>query len=246
MQALTANNFKQASDSLPTKIQATFELPKIWELTQATSKNSVRAFVEFELIKLAESINVSGNLTDGQISAIARGLIDDYPNETIADFKICFTKAAKGDYGKVWKLDGIEVGVWVKTYLDQKYDVLEEQLKNEKDIYKNQVFEQYRSGADWLKLWQEAIALDDDKENPAKPPSTNLAMLNHIRAMTPSEIENKGKVNPEHHNHPSTRLSEMQAHEKHIRYLKANYDTYTGKPLKDVWQKEETWNESNF
>src|SRR5690242_12770425 len=243
VQALTANNFKQASDSLPTKIQATFELPKIWELAQATSENSVRAFIEFELIKLAESINVSGNLTDGQISAIARGIVEDYPNETIADFKICFTKAAKGDYGKIWKLDGIEVGVWVKTYLDQKYEVLEEQLANEKDTYKNQVFQQVRSDADWLQLWKEAIELNPDEK--VKTQSTNLTVLNNIRAMTPSEIEKKGQLKPEHHNHPSTRLSELQAHEKHLRYIKANYDTYTGKPLKDVWVKEEIWNENN-
>jgi len=210
-------------------------------MKQATSETSVRALIEFELVKLAESINVSGNLTDGQISAIARGIVEDYPNETIADFKICFTKAAKGDYGKIWKLDGIEVGTWIKEYLAQKYEVLELELKNQAEEQKNKIFEGVRSGADWYQLWQEAIALDD---KPVKTQSANLTMLNNLRGMTPSEIKRKGQEVPEKDLYPKTNATELLKRERHFQWIQANFDARTGDKL-PTWVSEEIWNENN-
>src|SRR5688572_2293137 len=158
VRALQEANFRKTSDSLPVRIEGTFDFPKVWEMKQATSESSVQAFIEFELNLLAEKVNVSGNLTDGQIQAIAQAIVTDYPNETIADFKICFTNAANGRYGKIWKLDGIEVGVWIGLYLEDKYTVHDNLWKEEKNQYKNKVFEDARSGSDWLTLWKEAIA----------------------------------------------------------------------------------------
>lgn len=211
-------------------------------MKQAASETSVRALVEFELVKLAESINVSGNLTDGQISAIARGIVEDYPNETIADFKICFTKAAKGDYGKVWKLDGVEIGTWIKAYLEQKYEVLEEGLKNSADEQKNKVFEGVRSGADWYQLWQEAIALD---EKPVKTQSANLTMLNNLRAMTDKEMKKKGQEVPERNLYPMTSRNELLKKQKHMQWILENFDARTGEK-NPTFIDEETWNATNI
>lgn len=102
----------------------------------ATSEKNVQGFIEFELIKLAERINVSGNLTDGQVEFIASQLIKMYPTETLADFKICFESIAMGKYikqDKVFKLDGTEIGYAMAQYLDEKYLVSEEELMKEKD-----------------------------------------------------------------------------------------------------------------
>jgi hypothetical protein len=127
----------------------------------ATDEKNVSGFIEFELIKLAERINVSGNLTAEQIEFIALQLIREFPNESIADFKICFERGATGAYGKIFKLDGVEVGQWMQKYLDDKYKVLETQLMKEKDeLYKRPV-----QNTDWLQLWKESIA----KPNLSKP-----------------------------------------------------------------------------
>lgn len=102
----------------------------------ATSEKNVQGFIEFELIKLAERINVSGNLTNEQVEFIASQLIGMYPTETLADFKICFESIAMGKYikqDKVFKLDGTEIGYAMAQYLDEKYLVSEEELMKEKD-----------------------------------------------------------------------------------------------------------------
>jgi hypothetical protein len=200
VQALSRQDFKQTSDSLPVRIEGTFDVPKIWEMVQATSEDSVKAFIEFELVKLAERVNVSGNLTDGQIQSIANHIVISFPNETIADFKICFERATNGVYGKIFKLDGIEVGLWIKAYLDEKYDVLEKQWNKERDQYKNETF---RTSSEWLQLWKEAIE-KTDAEGKVKTTSMNLTALANIRALTPSEIEKEGKEKPAFKPYPYT------------------------------------------
>jgi len=209
-------------------------------MKQATSESSVQAFIEFELNLLAEKVNVSGNLTDGQIQAIAQAIVTDYPNETIADFKICFTNAANGRYGKIWKLDGIEVGVWIGLYLEDKYTVHDNLWKEEKNQYKNKVFEDARSGSDWLTLWKEAIA-EADRIGGVKTESKNITFLNNLRAMGDEEIKEKGQEKPKIEYYPKTSKEEIEKREKHLRYIRANYDARTGDPIKGVWVKESDW-----
>lgn len=139
----------------------------------ATNEQTVAGFIEFELIKLAERINVGGNLTPGQIEFIATQLVGMYPNETIADFKICFEKGAAGAYGKIFKLDGIEVGQWVKAYLEEKYQVIENELMKEKEAFKNNLMWRAEAVPDerakqYLKDWEHRV-LDSKIETSAKP-----------------------------------------------------------------------------
>lgn len=241
VKALNVKNFAQASNNLPSRIQQSFDVPKIWEMAKATSEQTVSGFIEFELIRLAESINVSGNLTDGQIQMIAEHLVRTYPNETIADFKICFARAANGSYGKIWKLDGIEVGVWVRSYLDEKYKVLEEELMKEKDEFRNQVYN--NSTSDWLQLWKDAIAKCDE-EGGVKTHSRNVHQLSYLRGFTDKEINSEGQSKPKHKPYPKTSASELIARELHFRYIGENYDPRTGKPNEN-WMPEDQWNELN-
>ena len=169
----------------------------------ATDEKTVSGFVEFELIKLAERINVGGNLTPAQIEFTASQLVGMYPNETIADFKICFERGASGRYGKIWKLDGVEIGTWMSGtrdadgkikqlgYLDEKYQVMEDQLMKEKDGH----YKQPLQNTDWLELWKAAIK-ESDKEGGVKTESKNISYLNNLRAITPQEIRKEGQETP--------------------------------------------------
>lgn len=157
----------------------------------ATNEQTVAGFVEFELIKLAERINVGGNLTPGQVEFVASQLIGMYPNETIADFKICFERGSAGAYGKIWKLDGVEIGNWMKVYLDEKYQVMENQLMKEKDEH----FKKPLQNTDWLQLWADAVK-ETDKDGGVKTTSQNITYLQHLRAFTPQEIKAEGQETP--------------------------------------------------
>lgn len=204
----------------------------------ATDEKNVCGFLEFELIKLAERINVSGNLTDSQVEFIASQLVRAYPNETIADFKICFEGIASGRYikqDKLFKLDGTEIGYAVGAYLDEKYKVLEDELMKEKD-------DQYKrvpTNTDWLKLWAEAVA-KTDAEGGIKTQSQNLAVLSNIRAITDKEIREEGQEKPKFKPYPYTPLSILEERELHFEYIRENYDTYTGKPNTN-WMPEDEW-----
>lgn len=195
VQTLAVKRFDEVSNKLPTKIKGTFDLPKVREMVLATSEKTVQGFIEFELIKLAERINVSGNLTDGQVEFIARQLVGMYPNETIADFKLCFEGVAVGKYikqDKIFKLDGTEIGYAMGQYLDEKYEVMEDELMKEKDdLYKRD-----SQNKDWLQLWKEAVE-KTDQEGGVKTTSQNMTYLNHVRSITQKEIEAEGKEKPQ-------------------------------------------------
>lgn len=205
-------------------------------MVKASGQQSVQAFIEFELIKLAERINVSGNLTDGQIQYIANHLVKEYPNETIADFKICFDKASNGAYGKIWKLDGVEVGLWVKSYLDEKYIVLENQLMKEKEVYHNQV---QSSKVDYLQLWKEAIELGEHPDA-SKPMSLNMSKLNYLKEITDQEIKKEGQEKPARKFYASTSKEESDKFDRHLEWIRENFDARTG-DKKPTWIPENEW-----
>src|SRR5688572_15223335 len=75
VQLLVNNRWNEVSDNLPSRIEGTFDLPKVRELVLATGKDSVAAFVEFELVKLSSRVSVGGNLTTAQYPFIASELI---------------------------------------------------------------------------------------------------------------------------------------------------------------------------
>lgn len=197
---------------MPKKIEGTFDQPKVREMILAAGEDSVVGFVEFELIKLAERVNVSGNLTDGQIQFIASQLVGMFPNETLSDFKLCFERASMGAYGKLFKLDGIEIGQWMGKYLDEKYQALETQLMKEKDHYNDSV-KKSSGNTDWLQLWKEAVE-KTETEGVKKTQSANLEMLSKLRQMTDKEVYQEGQVKPQYKPYPKSgadKFNEIEA-----------------------------------
>jgi hypothetical protein len=213
VRALVVKRFDTASSLMPKKIEGTFDQPKVREVILAAGEESVLGFVEFELIKLAERINVSGNLSDGQIQFIASQLVGMFPNETLSDFKLCFERASMGAYGKVFKLDGIEIGSWMGKYLDEKYQVLETQLMKEKDYYNDNV---KKSSTDWLQLWKEAVE-KTEVEGVKKPLSANLEMLTKLRQLTDKEILQEGQEKPEYKPYPKSSVAKFNEIEARMR-----------------------------
>ena len=122
--------------------------------------------------------------------------------------------------------------------MQEKYEVMEEELKKEKIEYHNQQFKNIQE-TDWLELWKESIALPKDPDQP-KTRSLNLTALANIRAMTQKEIEVKGKMVPAPDFHPHSSPNEVVAHTLHLEYIKQNYDARTGSKLAN-WIEESEW-----
>jgi hypothetical protein len=185
VQALSHKDFKTASSLMASKIENVFSEPKIFEVIKATSEEVVSGQIEFELIRLASLMSVGGNLNGAQIPFIAKSLMELYPNESIADFKICFERGSIGFYGDIQRMDGITINSWMKKYLDQKYEMLEKTIENEKNKQKQKVnFEPVINSTETDKIINEYLE------------SLSKIEVKAVRPITPDEIQIEGKDDP--------------------------------------------------
>jgi len=180
MQLIKARNFKAYSATLPVSIEKAIGQPPVCLVVKATSQESVQLAIEYELIILSRLVSAGGNLNEHSVPFIASQLILQYPNESLADFKLCFQRGASGVYGEIQRLDGVTIGVWMKGYLDEKYAVVERQLMEEKErpyeIAPNVVPEE--KATDYLKDWLKQVEAIDIKK---------------IKPMTERDIQRLGK-----------------------------------------------------
>lgn len=152
---LRTGDLVAASDSMPNTIKGALETPVVNDLVKAVGKPAVSRLIEFELAKLAGAVSVGGSLDNYKVQLIATQLIEFFPNESIADFKVCFFRASSGQYGDIFRLDGIVIRKFMESYLDEKYQAVEDKMMKEKDDhYKPQVQKQGTGeGYEMFKKW---------------------------------------------------------------------------------------------
>jgi len=199
------------------------------ELKRNLPQGEVEIAIDTALTKLVGSLNLKWNLNENQIKQIVEDLVFKYPNETVEDFILVFRRARQNEFGEIYRLDSAVIFGWMEYYLEEKYTVVEQQLKAEKEEYYKPP--EKVEDVDRLKQWKASIDA--------------ITIGKTILPMTEQEAKEEGQVRPPKKAYTPPPLSYVEQHEKHMRYLKANYDTYTGKPLKDIWVKEETWNALN-
>jgi hypothetical protein len=131
-----AGQMDKAMKLLPSTIEQATKGTPICELAKVTGERNIHAFVAFELVSLASMLNVDErlNLQPHQVHIIAEELCNTFKNENLADFHICFRRGAMGNYDeKLLRLDGAVITQWMRKYLEEKYQVIEDQLMKEKD-----------------------------------------------------------------------------------------------------------------
>lgn len=158
-----AGNNGAVSNTLPSTVKAAVNEPPICELLKVVPRAQVIRHVEFELVKMSALISVGGNLNDAQVQFIATNLVDFFPGESLADFKICFQRGVMGQYGDIYRMDGIVLRKWMEQYLDEKYQVVEaEMMKEKEDMYKapeNEKGYDPDKHQQWLNKLQEAVGV---------------------------------------------------------------------------------------
>ena len=135
---LKDNKFDALAKAVPNKIAELLDCEPIESLIRNAGEQTVLAFVEAELIKLAANVNVDQrlNLKDYQVPVIAEHLMTNYKWESIEDFTLCFRRASCGFYGEIFRLDAAVIGTWMAKYLEEKYDALEQRKAKEKHAEK--------------------------------------------------------------------------------------------------------------
>jgi hypothetical protein len=129
---LDSGNLKAVSELLPRKVAQATKEPPICDVIKITGQGAVVRFVEFELVKMSALVSVGNNLSDLQVQFIATQLVEMFPNESLVDFKLCFERGCIGQYGEIFRMDGIVLRKWMERYLEEKYEVIEYELKRER------------------------------------------------------------------------------------------------------------------
>lgn len=173
---LREGKFDQVAKSVSNRVADLLDCEPIQSLISHAGTETVKAYIEAELIKLAGNFNGNPalNLKDYQVPVIAEMLIENYKWESIEDFTLCFKRAGAGMYGEIYRIDGAVIGQWFSRYLDEKYDALEQRKAKEKhadkDIDLTKVTQEHVAkfgpGSEYYK---EAQRIADDLINASKP-----------------------------------------------------------------------------
>lgn len=224
MLAIQDNNMALARALMPARPD--ISQPKIFEVAKSAGPAQVVLFIAMELARLSELVNVGGNLTASQIDFIARNLYDQFPNESLCDFKICFERGAMGRYGEIFRLDGITINKWFTEYLNEKYQDHEYDLKKEK---------QTESKPQEISTETDKMISDYLKE---------LSDFSKVPAMSKDEISYWGKERFQRRaasaGYVQPDVDKVTRNQLHIQWIKENYDPITGRPL-STWKEESEW-----
>lgn len=130
----------QVAAMMPHRIEDAVKGTPISVVANVVDPLRIEAFIAFLLTKeVADMWNGDQrlNLQGHQIPTIAKTLMDTFKNENLADFTICFRRGVMGLYNdekdKLLRIDGAVIVGWMRKYLDEKYQVIENSLMKEKD-----------------------------------------------------------------------------------------------------------------
>lgn len=196
----------------------------ISQINRVAAPGEVEVAIDIALTKLVGNLNLKWNLNDCQIKTIVEDLVDKYPNETIEDFILIFKRARQGEFGELYRLDSAVIFGWMERYLEEKYVALERSLDNEKENLNKPI--KPVCEIDRLKAWKATV---------------DAITVKSIAPLTDKEVITEGQEKPKREHYPVTSASERIKHERHLEYIRANYDPRTGDPIKDVWMKESEW-----
>lgn len=89
----------------------------IVSIEKKTSEFQLNALLYFIVNDLVNFFNVGKTMNASQIQQTVALIRETYPYLTIEDFKICFTNAKKGLYGKLYdRIDGQIILDWLDRY----------------------------------------------------------------------------------------------------------------------------------
>jgi len=127
----------------PKSIQEVFEneTPTLATVKKYQGEIDMNATLHYLIYWVRDSLSVGKSLTDKQIAIAGELIFDDYYYLTIADFKLCFKKGIKGEYGKLYdRIDTQILYEWVSAYANERFEYIrelgsEETEHNKKEYY---------------------------------------------------------------------------------------------------------------
>ena len=87
------------------------------QLKQELGHKNIIKFIYALLVDLTKTFNVGKGMDESQLIETSTNLVDDFYGFRLVDFAICFKKAKKGSYGKVYdRIDMPTIYEWLLKY----------------------------------------------------------------------------------------------------------------------------------
>jgi len=82
----------------------------------------IRALIVYAITDLISYFNIGKVMSAEQVAQTTDLIIEEYSQLKIDDFKLCFNRAKKGEYGQVYdRLDGQVIFGWLEKYAIERF-----------------------------------------------------------------------------------------------------------------------------
>lgn len=127
VRALTTNNFQGVVRSVRLSVADILDRPNIAMLKKTIDVELLEMFLSTVVTDLMDTVNIDQRLSiqGHQVPIIAAQLVEQYPTESLEDFVLCFKRGATGFYGTIYNLDASVLNNWMRSYLEEKYCLIE-------------------------------------------------------------------------------------------------------------------------
>jgi hypothetical protein len=110
------------------------------------------AFIKHHLVVLASEVNINPDLglKPHQLQNIAQNIFTAFQFDSIQDVALCLRRGSSGFYGQIYRLDGAVIMDWFRAYLEEKYQLIEDERKakaEEEKLYFNVDYEAFKKRA---------------------------------------------------------------------------------------------------
>jgi hypothetical protein len=134
---LTACAVYCAEQNLKSEIDCFHSKSKTFGFIEHSYPKSGLALLVVLVGELADSFNIGKNLSAPQMVDTAQMILNEYPELKIDDVALCFSKAKKGHYGKVYdRLDSAIIFGWLEMFLADKNEQIEYFWKHQQTAIK--------------------------------------------------------------------------------------------------------------
>lgn len=131
---MTENKFPALIGSVKNSVAELLGRPNIAMLKKVVDTPLLEMFVAVVITDLVDVVNIDQrlNIQGHQIPIISAQLVEQYPAESLEDFVLCFKRGSTGFYGTIYNLDASVLNNWVRSYLDEKYSLVEAEVSKAK------------------------------------------------------------------------------------------------------------------
>lgn len=97
----------------------------------------LRAFLSLVIVDVAMFFSVGKMMNDTQAAQTVDLIIEEFYFFKPDDFKLCFNRAKRGVYGKVYdRIDGQVIFEWLNTYRNERCTEAQQQIIDQTGLYR--------------------------------------------------------------------------------------------------------------